>query len=119
MQVTKILEGGIDLTTGKQLGTSIVISNGIREISVPISDGETLDQLIVMVSESNQTTPTDAEELSRTIGPPPEPAPRERIPAQAPRLVEPDPDPPVLQSDEDGFEPGEEYDDLGTGASSV
>lgn len=37
MQVTKIVEGGIDLITGQKLEAGIVISNGLREITVAVS----------------------------------------------------------------------------------
>ncbi len=146
MQVTKIIEGGIDLTTGTELEVGIMVSNGVRELMIPI-DEPTLQILSVMVAEANlvsRPTPLKGqgqaplpEELDKTkeesgctcgyedseemtahnplcvLSKPPS--------ALKPRLVdETSPVPPETPVDEDeGFEPGEEYDDVGTGVSSL
>lgn len=129
MQVTKIIEGGIDLTTGKELDVGITVSNGIRELMIPI-DMATLQILTVMVTEANlldnptprkgigmvpedlnKRPPENLQGMPQLVsvdGPPPTP----------PENFEADSEPDEIE-DEEGFMAGEEYDDTGTGVSSL
>lgn len=120
LKVTKILEGGVDLCTGQELGRCIVISNGVRDQEVPIEQ-QALQNLIMMCTEHPEVGQnTDVgprmfeydeadyheEELSAPTG--------------SLRVVR-DESPPStdLVEEERAFEAGEEYDDSGTGVSSL
>lgn len=117
--VTKILEGGVDLCTGQELGRCIVISNGVREQEVPI-DQQALQSLIVMCSEhleSDQAPDVgpgmfeydEADMHEEDVG----------TPSGSLRVVRSEEAPPSTDLVEEKFEAGEEYDDSGTGVSSL
>ena len=119
IQLTKILEGGVDITKGVTLPRYLVLSNGLREVSVPVSD-EVVQEVASLLADP------EPEVVAQTFGPeetapagPPGPGPVEHIRVK-PVLVKDDPvPPPSTDVEEDTFDPGDEYDDTGTGVSSL
>lgn len=122
LKVVKIIEGGINLETQEELPRSIVISNGYREVHVAVNDNviRELVALFVDNGEPHQNIP---------VGDSPNAPTTPRRP-----IKRPSPSPPPVATttgdtfevedeqvfDEDeGFEPGEEFSDSGTGASSL
>jgi len=138
LRVTKILEGGIDLTTQEQLPRSIVISNGRREVVIQVQE-DTIGEIVEMLQDDLSRSETKESDASRGVAPPPKrPDPfMEQMVANIPvdrfKMPEPEvqveqeqevqdydePPPPAQQQQDDGFEPGEAYDDVGTGVSSL
>jgi hypothetical protein len=135
LTITKIIEGGLDLATRQELPRSMVISNGVREISVAMSDHE-MENIIQLYIEGLQVErKTDAgqivQHIKETVAPPEEvvktsvrmmaqkPVGHIEVKFQVPSDYDEPPPTMVPQDDEDGFQPGEEYDDSGTGASSL
>lgn len=130
LEVTKIIEGGVDLRTGEELPRCIVISNGHREQEVPI-DPLTLRNLVLMYSDMMNATsvvdenPEIFEESTEAVpkpgngsAPAPNPRPTIRVvKADEPEVEEPTPSSDLIE--EDSFEAGEEYDDSGTGIGSL
>lgn len=141
LKITKIIEGGIDLSTREELPRSMVISNGVREVTVALTDHEMENVVQLYIEGLNQEVEGHARQvvhhIEDTI-----PAPREVVHAtvtMAPKVVadhinltlkkkdfesdyeDPPPvaNPNVVTDDENGFQPGEEYDDSGTGAASL
>jgi len=127
MQVIKIIEGGIDLRSGEEISLGLVITNGIREFTIPISS-EILNHITLMIAEEKPGKPI----VEGPVKPASEIPPAALSPAggdlnpfreetqTTPRLVEEEPTLPQNPLDEDeGFEPGEEYNDIGTGAGSL
>jgi hypothetical protein len=137
LQVTKIIEGGIDLTSGEKIDQGIVIHNGIQEVTIPISQ-QSLESIVLMYAQmveiaeqkGNGGIPLSPEDRKTVQGwvdnAPPQMRPVERAPVPPhPRPVPPAPppedaSPPSSDIDEeDGFEPGEDYADSGTGVGSL
>ena len=137
MQLTKIVEGGIDLITGQQLEAGIVVSNGCREITVPVSS-DSMEKLahlyadkVMRLDKGKEAAPEplpnrdDIPEHNTEIhGPVFVPAIDDVEKPIAPVSVFTDEDytaPPVSTdtTEDDGFEPGEDYDDSGTGVGSL
>ena len=121
LRVTKIIEGGIDLTSGEQIEQGMVISNGYREVSVPVpqSELEKVVRLYVEAVEANvaTATPPKVSIVPETEAPP---APRPKSVKLAPAAPEYEAPPPSTDIDDDsGLEPGEAYDDSGTGVGSL
>jgi hypothetical protein len=115
LKVVKIIEGGIDLETREELPRSIVISDGQREVLVPVNDNviRELGSLLAGNSGSgpvrSRTKPKNAPlAQSRPVSPQP----------VAAAIEDPFGAEAELPPDED-FEPGEEFSDSGTGASSI
>jgi hypothetical protein len=161
MQVTKIVEGGINLITGEQLETGIVVSNGQREVTVPVTR-ESMEKLahlyadgVMGLKKSNGKPPPEG-----VVGYGANPGDvglvgkgsaggiaggvigvgfEDEVPDHGPLFVPAEPDdeepgiptpsfsddedynrpPPSTDTEESGFEPGEEYDDSGTGVGSL
>ncbi len=111
LKVIKIIEGGINLETQEELPRSIVISNGQKEVLVAVNDN-VIRELIGLLSSNG--APARAEPAPLLRRPPPSPRPAE---AQMFSLEEPDSGDTVFG--DDGFEPGEEFFDSGTGVSSL
>ena len=122
LQVVKFIEGGFDLTTHQEVPRSVVISNGSREVSLPVSEGQ-LKDLVKMYAELMGAQSSV------------EVAPQTRTPAPMSQQVKmfesiedlPEPEGMVTADmeatgsvlDDGGFEPGEEYSDSGTGVASL
>lgn len=121
MQVTKVIEGGYDFAMEREVKTGVIISNGRRELMVPV-DMDTLKTLIAMHVEVNG-------EPKGALREPPKGTTMDAAspPAHRPRLVESDsqtatfqvPSEPEPVIDDEEWMPGEEYEDTGTGASSL
>ena len=127
LRVTKIIEGGIDLTSGEQIEQGMVISNGYREVTVPVPE-TVLADVVRLYVEAVEANVAAAAPQQTSITPEPKPAPRPPVklrpvdsePASPPPDFEYDSPPPSSDTDDDtGFEPGEDYDDSGTGVSSL
>jgi hypothetical protein len=128
LQVVKFIEGGFDLTTNKEVSMGIVVSNGLNEVLVPVSESS-LRQLVHLYGEDRSNTKADEPEVERppVPRPSPRPAPAPRIRAEQVQLFENPPSPriedtvelPPEDAEAAGFEPGEEYSDTGTGVASL
>jgi len=128
LQITRIIEGGIDLLSGQELPQSIVVSNGAREVIVPVSQ-EVLKEVVVLYAEA-ESAPENRQERSGFFTPEEEYQPEiSNTPTtrKKPRLV-PAPETPqkeirdeAVSSDtlDEKFEPGEEYNDAATGVGSL
>jgi hypothetical protein len=118
LRVTAILEGGLDLEKGEEIPRSIVVTNGKRVVTIPVPDAKVQD-LISMF----------AEELGKTVERPPHLEPQEPKVFTKPTFkretkplfeMEPaEPETHILDEDSQDFKPGEDYDDPGTGVSSL
>jgi hypothetical protein len=131
LYITKIIEGGIDLMTQQELPRSLVVSNGDREIVIPVNDnviaevvelfaenGGPQNQNIPVADVPSAQTPNTsraAADANRAQRPPPSPQPVN----QAPNPFEEEEEGPQMVPDEEGFEPGEAFNDIGTGAGSL
>jgi len=131
LYITKIIEGGIDLMTQQELPRSLVVSNGDREIVIPVNDnviaevvelfaenGGPQNQNIPVADAPSAQTPNTsrvAASTNRAQRPPPSPQPVN----QAPNPFEEEEEGPQVVSDEEDFEPGEVFNDIGTGAGSL
>ena len=129
--ITKIIEGGLDLSTNEELPRSIVVSNGSREITLPMANEgmEGLVQLYIdgfqreRTVHANQVVPSVADELvvdAKLKMTPNKSEEYIKLDVQISPENEPsdyDKPPPVAK--EDGFLPGEDYEDSGTGAASL
>ena len=128
LKVVKITEGGIDLETKKKLPRALVISNGHREVDVPAND-IVIREVIALLAENGgpstvqeHVTLDDASRYVEPKSPPrniarPPPSPQPVYETGPSPFVEEEEEPQML--DDEGFEPGEEFDDGGTGASSL
>lgn len=118
LQVTKFIEGGFDLTKHEEVARGVIVSNGSHEVLVPVSEA-TLKELIMLYAELSGVRSADP--APETPEPKPRPAPRPR--AEQARMFEsptPQAEEPTPPADlEEGFEPGEEYSDSGTGVASL
>ena len=118
LKVVKIIEGGINLETKEELPRSIVISNGHREVHVPANDIVIRDVVSLFV-DNGEPKPPEEELLTKAPNVPQRPPPSPR-PASPRTAVTFEADEPASDSfDDEGFEPGEEFSDSGTGASSL
>lgn len=133
LKVVKIIEGGIDLVTQEELPRSLIISNGMREIAVPAND-IVIREVVELIAEYAAKPPNvSVEDVSRYTEPnapatPPRAnmanpyrrtPPSPQVVNQAPSPFEDEEEGPRMPIDEDGFEPGEEFNDGGTGAGSL
>jgi len=120
LRVTKIIEGGINLETQEELSRSIVISNGRRDVHVPVNDN-VIRELVALFSENGVAVPAPASAPVPQVRRPP-PSPR---PVASPTLPfdEGPPDPTFglenQPAEDEGFEPGEEFADGSTGVGSL
>lgn len=145
LRVTKILEGGIDLTTKEQLPRSIVIGNSSgKEVIVPVQE-DIVQSIAAMIADDvsrDEVMTDEAKDRTKGVIPPrprleadlvvntapnvpadhinmefrmPEDVAEEEVQA-AEELLDDYSSPPPS---DDGFEPGEEYDDVGTGVGSL
>lgn len=99
IKVVRISGESFDLESGKEIPKALVLSNGIREILIPV-DEEIIVQVIQM------TTETSTQVHPQTLG-----GNGEELEFASP--VEPDED--KVKTDE----PGSEYDDSSTGVGSL
>ena len=107
IKLVSIVGESYDLETGNELPKSIVLTNGIRQLSIPVSD-EVIKDILMMEMELKKETkkfgPANHIVLKPTIAP-----------------VE-DPDPPTLAEPADApgdEDPGFEYADSSTGTMSI
>ena len=113
LTITKFIEGGFDLITKQELPKSIVVSNGKRELVIPITEAQLKELVAMFVDDSSFAYTSSQADLMAS----PE-SKSERI-----QMFEP---PESQVSDEEipgdqmeDFEPGEEYSDSGTGVASL
>jgi hypothetical protein len=129
LQVTKIIEGGIDLLSGEKIEQGIVVANGFQEVTIPVSQ-ETLESVVVLYAQfvemaGGQIPAVDAPESAPAPTPLVQPqkqfSPTPVLVPQEQETFESDYDapPPSTDISEDGFEPGEDYEDSGTGVGSL
>jgi hypothetical protein len=125
LQVVKFIEGGFDLTTNKEVSMGIVVSNGLNEVLIAVSE-DSLRQLVQLYGEDRGNTKADEPELERPLAPRPAPraAPAPRVRVEQVQLFESPASPrleeePMPTMEDAGFEPGEEYSDTGTGVASL
>jgi len=126
LKVVKIIEGGIDLETQEELPRSLIVSNGRREVTVPANDNvirEVVELLAEMVDapldvsmEAKMRVNSQPVSGSTTPRPPPSPRPVSKSPSPFESDEERGSQTPF---DDEGFEPGEEFNDGGTGAGSL
>lgn len=135
LQITKIIEGGIDLTSGQKIEQGIVINNGQQEMTIPVSP-DAIEQVVMLYAQSVQSggnghdlePPQDFGEFGAMLADPP-PQQMQATPSPVPQpkvsvVATPDSDyeeaPPSSDIDEEeGFQPGEDYADSGTGVGSL
>jgi len=114
LTVTKILEGGIDLTSGAKIEQGIVISNGTQELTLPL-DQEDVEKVALLYIQMVEASPAPVKRGKKVKE---EKPPVKLVQQETP--VEEDYENPSSDSDDDeGFEPGEDYADSGTGVGSV
>lgn len=101
IEVTKILDGGIDLRSGAQEPRNLVLEHNGAVVTMPISD----EQLEVVLSLLSKSKPEPSAVPARSV-------PTERPPA-SPRPV-----PPAPQPVADDMELGESYEDPETGVAA-
>ena len=128
LQVTKIIEGGIDLVSGEQIEQGIVIGNGMQEVTIPVSR-EVLESVVVMYAQFVEGAADNGRPMLVPNEHPavPEQPRRHLPPSPVPVVSEPGafdsdyevPPPSSDVVDDDGFEPGEDYEDSGTGVGSL
>jgi len=139
LKVVKITEGGIDLETKTELPRAIVISNGHREVTVPAND-IVIKEVVALFAENGGPKPEGAERhlaaahkwplghggASSYVDPKSPPRNIERPPPSPQPVTMGSPSPFIEEAeegpqtpDDEGFEPGEEFNDGGTGASSL
>lgn len=133
LRVISIIEGGIDLEKGKEIPRSMVVTNGTKVVTVPVPD-HVVDELVgLFASELEKVVEPAPRKMDRpkpanhivvkeiTVAETSKPVsagmPKPRFEVQ-PLFEEPEA-PSSTDLDESGFEPGEEYDDSGTGVSSL
>lgn len=111
LRVIKIIEGGIDLQSKEQLPRSLVISNGVTEAAIPVSDSD-IEKVIELYVESEGipqpvVSPSSVE---RRLPSSPTPVRKafETFEPEKPEMIE-----------DAGFEPGEDCFDRGTGVESL
>ena len=119
LRVTAILEGGLDLEKGEEIPRSIVVTNGKRTVTIPVPDHKVKEMVDMFAEELGTKAPPDAE--------PSAPAPAPKAPARPTKVpetkalfeVETEAPPSMPVIEEAGFEPGEEYEESGTGVASL
>lgn len=125
LKVTKIIEGGIDLETNQELPRTIVVSNGHREVNIPANDN-VIRQLIRLFAENSEPqdriTLEGASHYVEPTTPPSTDVSRTSLSPQpvntAPSLFD-DPKEEPSEIEDGDFEPGEAFNDGGTGAGSL
>lgn len=124
IRVVRIAGESYDLETGATCSKEVILSNGHREIGLPVDD-ERVQHLLLMAAEVDMLTQL------RTADPEPKPAPKgnggvehvkvtvalsddigvvDEVEAHS-QVYEPEPD--------EEYEPGEEYNDPTTGVGSL
>jgi len=144
IRVVRISGESIDLETGKELPKSLVLSNGLREISITVSDEIVQEVIRLQVEQAQFRSEQEVkgsgivagQVAGHTVGPPNplsasaiEEAKRqihERIQkvVRQPSVAAPGQPPPLATLDDapeerDPDDPGQEYDDRITGAVSL
>ena len=124
LTVVRIIEGGIDLQSKRELPRSIIISNGKSEVHVPVSNDNVIREIVSLYVEDNgggvvAQAPTPTRNVLIGQNAQWDTFPEEQ-PIQVPVRVPPKPESDYdIPYDDDGFEPGEEYNDRGTGVGSL
>jgi hypothetical protein len=126
IQVTRITGESFDFVTKQELPKALVLSNGIRDVSLHVDD-ETARIIVEMLLESEAASHTKGRGGNGATSPKPKEvyAPvyqDEPEPPYVPDALEQDLGPTMELGDEepeDGLEPGEEYNDPSTGAGSL
>ena len=122
LTVTKIIEGGIDLLTKEELPPSIAISNGVIEITVPVSQKAMRGITQLYIGGLGEEIENQAPHLPLTSKPEivADQAPPDGIPASVETTISDYDEPPSLKGrDGEEFQPGESYEDSGTGVASL
>lgn len=127
--LTKIIEGGVDLTTGRELTQGIVVTNGATEITIPV-DPEDVQRIVLLYAQGE--SPSPREEFEAALGPVTSPKMTPAPPATRPTVLHPVEAPPApgeqvvfeeppvsTDTSDEEFEPGEEYNDGATGIGSL
>jgi hypothetical protein len=117
LEVTKILEGGVDLATGDELPRCIVVSNRHNEVSITVKSEDLKKILALFIDGRNRgevgAAPMELfshEPRESEVAMNPNPGPVMRVVEDAP--------PSTDMSDEE-FDAGEDYNDSGTGVGSL
>ena len=120
LRVTSILEGGLNLETGKEIPRSMLVTNGVKSVTVPVSDSVVAELVALFAEEmeSNLGVRSSSTESAAALS-----VPRNKaLPKAKPEvreLFEPE-DTRNGVTGELEFAPGEEYpDDAGTGVASL
>jgi hypothetical protein len=125
IKVVRIAGESYDLETGAEMPKALVLSNGVREVSIHVDDS-VINEVVQMMQES----PSAPAPIAAPVEPPGGNGGLELpdVDLQTPRISTTQPRPAVNLEAEiaaaeatvagEGFEPGEEYDDPGTGAAS-
>ena len=103
IQVIQILEGGVDLRSGEQIGPSLVLFNGKTSLSLPVAP-QSLASIVELWAEA-ATQVSDQPRLKETAPTP--------MGAFQPMEEEEE-----YQPDDDEREIGEEYSDASTGVDA-
>lgn len=116
LRVTAILEGGLNLETGEEITRSIVVSNGASSVTVPVPESK-IRELVELFAKELQGRVPVREEAPPS---PPRAEPKFKGPRPMKPLFEPEPEleAPSLVDEQD-FQPGEEYEESGTGVASL
>lgn len=104
IHVQRVVGESIDLQTGQQTTKSLVLSNGISEVTIPVDD----DSVALVLHLIHQKLSSEGHE---TLLDDPKPAP----PAAPPSFEEVDQD----KVPDDDFEIGEHYREPATGVASI
>ena len=123
IRVTKIVGESFDIDSGKETPKSVVLSNGKREVVIPVGDdvaqaivGMLVEELEGRLPRTPRPTPTLDEVLSSPDGQ--EALSKENYGPDWQEQVSRRPvQPELAENPEDG--PGDEYDDPATGVGSL
>jgi hypothetical protein len=126
LRVTKILEGGLNLDRGEEIPRSMVVTNGSKEVIVPIPDSvvqELVDLFTEELASKGKPLGTDKKVVtgqSTSKDTTVEPIISGGMTGS---LFETEPSEPFVEDNaitgDSGFAVGEEYDDSGTGVASL
>jgi hypothetical protein len=125
LRVVSIIEGGLDLEKNQEIPRSIVVSNGKQSVTVPVPDSVVQELVDLLASEVGAAPTVKPAPLATRVK-------IEKSKLETQQLFEPelltsnpagfetdDFSPALAVEDDSMFEPGEEYDDGGTGVSSL
>jgi hypothetical protein len=110
LEVTKILEGGLDLRTGQELHRGLVITNGRTEVIISIPPEKMEEVVGLIASEFGVAAPRAKPQVVKVPNTYVAPI------SQSAEVFE---DTPVDPIEDEGFKPGEEYVDSDTGLDSL